>query len=696
MFLAYQIVALMKVTQFVRLRLFQWALVATAIATASATAVAAVNLKLVSPVGGTALPFTVGQAFKKGEVPASSAVVADISTIQALVKNRWPDGTAKFAIVSGHVTLSANTVRTINLRAGTPTPAATPISLANLQATGVSASIWFSPFGTVSWAGTQWTSPALTLASGPEMSAWVFRKPIGTDPHLVAWLEVRAYKGGRVNVLPWIENGYLRVAGPTEKIGTATFILGGTQRFSQALTLLNHQRAVLASGTTLTHWYRGDPQITARHDTTHLMATKMAPNYRAITPATSPLFARLPASYIPLDQAGYPLRMGQPGYHPSIGLLPEWDVAYLTTGADPRAWRGIMINAYCAGRYGIHFRDETTQRPLAFSTYPDLVMGSGAGTLARGASSKNLYTPPATGTAPPIYGSTHHPSMGYMAYLLSGWNYFLEEMQLLATANFLKNNNFTRQFTLGIFETYAGANGPRGAAWAIRTLLQAATITPDADPLRAQFVNSVVANVNYYHGRYVAIPNNPLGLVQPYPHGDYVPGGVFDAPPWQDDFVTATFGYIKELEVSDPATQVKLSQFLAWKYRSVVGRLGGSVADIAIGYPNGALYTLFYSPTDKPDWTGGKGPWYANWAAVAQAMQLPAFAAAGAPLLSGHPIEATYYWGNLMPALSYAVDHGAPGAAAGWDRVTTASNFPIQAADYIDNPVWGVRPRTRQ
>ena len=73
-----------------------------------------------------------------------------------------------------------------------------------------------------------------------------------------------------------------------------------------------------------------------------------------------------------------------------------------------------------------------------------------------------------------------------------------------------------------------------------------------------------------------------------------------------------------------------------------------------------------------------------------------AFAAAGAPLLTGHPIEATYYWGNLMPALSYAVDHGAPGAAAAWDRGTTASNFPIQAADYIDNPVWGVRPRTRR
>jgi hypothetical protein len=79
----------------------------------------------------------------------------------------------------------------------------------------------------------------------------------------VAWLEVRAYKGGQVEVLPWIENGYLQVAGPTSKAGTASVSIGGTQRFSQSLSLLNHQRAVLASGSTLTHWYGGtDPKIT--------------------------------------------------------------------------------------------------------------------------------------------------------------------------------------------------------------------------------------------------------------------------------------------------------------------------------------------------------------------------------------------------------------------------------------------------
>src|SRR5207249_3272371 len=177
----------------------------------------------------------------------------------------------------------------------------------------------------------------------------------------------------RVEVVPWIENGYLNVAAPTSKSGTAVFTLGGVSRFNQALSLLNHQRAVLAGGTTLTHWYGGaDPQITPRHGAAYLMATKLVPNYRGVTGASSPLFSRLVSSYTPLMQANYQTNMAATGYDPAIGLLPEWDVSYLTSAGDPRAYRAVLINGYAAGRYGIHYRDETTNRPLKFSSYPNL------------------------------------------------------------------------------------------------------------------------------------------------------------------------------------------------------------------------------------------------------------------------------------------------------------------------------------
>ena len=53
----------------------------------------------------------------------------------------------------------------------------------------------------------------------------MYRKQVGTDAHLVAWLEVRLFPGGLVEILPSIENGYLLVTGPTS-IGSPMYDVG--------------------------------------------------------------------------------------------------------------------------------------------------------------------------------------------------------------------------------------------------------------------------------------------------------------------------------------------------------------------------------------------------------------------------------------------------------------------------------------
>ncbi|NUZ05169.1 hypothetical protein [Piscinibacter koreensis] len=645
---------------------------------------------LTSSVGGSALPFTLGQALRQGDVPSGKILTASGAESQFVVKNRWPDGSAKYAVISGRADLTANSPKTIALSVAAEPAATAALSSADLKTTGITASIQYGSFGTANWTTTDWDKPEQAVVSGPQMSAWTFRKPIGNDPHLVGWLEVRAYKGGRVEVLPWVENGYLRVAAPTNKAGTVTFTLGGMPRFSQALNLLNHQRAVLASGTALTHWFGNDPKVTPRHDTAYLMATKLVPNYRANTPANSALFSRLAQAYTPLERSNLPVAMGDTGYDASIGLLPEWDVVYLTSGGDPRAWNAVIINGYAAGRYGTHFRDETTNRVPRISAYPNLVSEGSNGVNGTGTSTKGTYTPTATGGMPPTFGSSHQPSMGYMAYVISGWNYFIEEAQQVAFSNYLKNGDNTRFYAQGVFETSAGANTTRGAAWAIRTLAQATVLTPDADPLRNEFVSSLSDNVSYYYNRYIAVPSNPLGLVQPY--ANYGSGDPLVSATWQDDFFTATFGYIKDLAAHKDSVQTQLDGFLSWKYRSVVGRLGtGAASDWSYRY--GAQYTTPYAPKANTDWWGGTGPWYASWGEMARAVGVPMSGNPGDSLESGYPVLGTGYWGNLMPALAYAVDHNAAGAVAAWQRVTSASNWPQQAADYDVNPVWGVKPR---
>jgi hypothetical protein len=661
-----------------------------------------VSFELTSSVGGVDLPFTVGQAFRQGDVPSGSNLASSLGTLQVVAKNRWPDGSLKFAIVSGRTTLVANVPGVISLGIGSPTGGAA-LTTTNLRATGVTAAIGAGTFGSVSWTGTDFDSPFLTWVSGPEMSSWIYRKPIGSDPHLVGWLEVKLYAGGAVEVLPWVENGYLRVAGPTDKNATYTFSLGGTQRFSQSVDLLNHQRMVLASGSTLTHWLGTDPRIVPRHDVAALEASRLVPAYAGVTSSTSTLWGRITQTYTPLAQSDYPTSMGATGYHGSIGPIPEWDVAYLTSQADPRAYRGVIVNGYCAGRYGLHFRDETTNRPPRFSSYPNLVLHASSGVADIGASSTGSYTPAATGPTPPAWKTSHHPSVGFMAYLLTGSFYFMEEIEFSATIGYLKQNDggpyANRGGSKGILRSDAGANTTRGAAWSLRTLIQAAAITPDGDPLQAEYATSFEENVNYYHGLLIATSNNnPQGVCPPYT--DYTTG----APPfmhsiWMEDFLTFAFGYGKDLVSLSGTGSTKLDAFLAWKYQSVVGRFGGGGSN-EYCYRDAAVYTMAVSPNDATNFDGADPPgsWYSTWGEIYLATLGHANDCNSGTTLRGSsgasPATFDGYWGNLRPALSYAVDHGAAGASAAYSRLTGASNYATGAATLNDVPVWGVKPRT--
>ena len=652
----------------------------------------AMRFTLISPLTSTSAAFCIGYAFRKGDVPAGSSVVADIEHLQATPKNFWPDGSLKFAVIAGRAPLAADVPLTVNLSTGAP-GAGSALSLADLRATGITAAIECGPFGMPVWSGTDWEAPFQAWIAGPEMSSWIYRKQVGGDTHLVAWLEVRLFAGGAVEVLPWIENGYLNVAGPTSKSTTYGFVLGGTRRFSAAIDLPNHCRTPLISGAAVSHWLDHDPQVTPKHDTDYLQSTAIVPAYRALVPSTAAVVATLPSTFSPLQQGNYPGAMGAGGYHRSIGLLPEWDVLYLTTESH-QAYSGVIFNAFGAGRYGIHFRDETTHRPLRFSRYPYLVVGGGSGVSGRGAPTKGTYTPNASGTVPPIWASSHQPSVGFMAYLVTGRWYFMEEVQFAATLNYLKNGDQTRNRSEGVFQTSVGANTTRGAAWAVRTLVQAAFVTPDTDSaLRSEFLASLQANIDWLHTRYVAQPHNPFGWVQPY--SDYTASagdGVYFDAAWMQDFHTAAFGYAKAMEFElSPAGQTRLSEFFAWKARSIIGRLGGG-APTDFLYADAAQYTIAVAPSDSPDFVTGHGPWHADWGAIyADTLKTPNPGSA-AGLRGAYYPEGTSYWGNLQPAIAYAVQHGVPGALEAYQRMTSASNWPQIIPTFDRNPVWSVYP----
>ncbi len=641
----------------------------------------------------TLAPFTLGYAFRQGDVASDQTLVSDTARLQVVPKNRWPDGSLKFAVISGQANLLGNTPLTVILRSGTASTVAA-LSLANLGASGAVATVDCGIYGSANWAGADWDSPFQAWISGPYMSSWVYRKPVGTDAHLVAWLEVRLYVGGAIEVLPWVENGFLRVAGPSSRATTFTFALGDSQRFSAAVDLPNHCRTPLVAGATLSHWLGEDPQVTIGHDTAYLQASALVPAYRAMVPANASAIASAVATYVPLQLGNHASAMGMAGYHGSVGLLPEWDVLYLTVPSQ-KTLASVIVNAYGAGRYGIHFRDETTQRPLRFSSYPNLVVGGGSGISSSGASSKSSYTPNATGTVPATWASSHHPSLGFMAYLVTGRWYFMEEVQFVATLNYLKNTDTSRLNAQGIFDSSAGANTTRGAAWAIRSLAQAACITPDDDTaLRSEFLASLQANIDWNHARYVAQPNNSFGWVKPYSDYTGVGDGVYVEAAWMQDFYTAAFGYAKALQPGiTGASNQRLSEFFAWKARSIVGRLGG-IALTDFLYADAAQYTIAVAASDTPDFVNGTGPWHADWGAIYAATLKSPNPGVAPGLRGGNFPDASSYWGNLQPAIAYAVQHQVPGALQAYQRMTGAANWRQLEVSFNVSPVWSVRPIT--
>src|SRR5581483_1350411 len=428
-------------------------------------------------------------------------------------------------------------------------------------------------------------------------------------------------------------------------------------------------------------------------------ATKMVPTYRGTTASNSALWSRIKQTYTPLTEANVRyVGMGSAGYAPFIGPLPEWDVAYLTSQGDSRALASVTVNAYAAGGFDIHFRDETTNQPPKFSSYPNLLIGDNE-PAGLGTSSTNTFTPTASGTSGAGWDTPHHPSLGYMAYLLLGRFYFLEETQFVSTMIYLQNTDTNRQFSQGVLRTDVGALTTRGAAWALRTLVQAAAITPDGDALQTELLNSWANNIAYYHAKYVAQPNNPQGWAKPYSNYNDPNSPYYNAT-WMEDFLTFSFGFGSAINLNiTTANKAKLDALFAWKAQSIIGRLGGSGAT-EFYFADAAQYVFPVASSASSNWDTGSGPWYNNFGEAYNALKSSTnpngacslCTGTGNSLRGGNFPDATSYWGNLQPAISYAVQLNVTGATAAYNRMIGATNWSQLTAGFNDDPVWGVAP----
>lgn len=701
------------------------------------------SFRLASTAGANSAPFAVGMALRQSEIPQGQAVVGDgLSNLQVDVRNRWPDGSAKFALVSGRATVAAGSPIVVTLRAGTSASSGAALTEADLLASGVDATLQFAGGALVrlrsligvaaagAGSGAVTGGRVRALASGSQMSAWLYCSPLGGNAHLMAWFEVRYFGGTALHVLPWIENGWTRVGSCAGQAGTLTFTLAGTTRFDQAnVHIANHCRVVAQDAVGVGYWSGTAPDLYAAPDPLYLQATKLVPTYLADTSAASSRLGSLsqrhsPALYGQLttsardsggnatDNGDFDAGMANAGYHTGIGLLPEWDAFYLTSSADQRAWRAVLANALGYGRYGVHFRDENTLRPVIPSDAPNKTLPQGSnhnisdlGANQFGASETlpTVASLTVNGVVlkPEYWAQTHHPSAGFLAYLLTGHEFFLELSQFVASTCFLRQNNVHRNYASGYQHTYRETN--RGAAWALRSIFQAASISLDASPPQASFVGIASSNIQLYFSNYVASPCGSFGAPRPY--SNFQPTAVparYNINAWELDFWVAAWGYGVSLGMALPSARAnELGAFFQWTGQWIVGRLGSLGDATAYGF-NAAgrqnSVAIASSSTDAP-WINNQGPWLSNWGEAFQLTHGASNATNTSTTLgafdsnNGFFPDATSYWGNLQPAIAYAVDLRVPGAVAAYARMTNAPNWNQFVSATQTAPVWAVRPR---
>lgn len=652
-------------------------------------------------------PFTVGHAFKQGDIPSGQTLTG----LQCSIKTTWPDGSAKFVVVSGYATLTSNVARTVGCQVGTA-PSGANVATSALAA--VTASIGYAS-DTASFGSGDWGSPFETVTSGPLMSSWKYRKPIGADAHLVAWLEVRAYSSGAVEVLPWVENGFLTGTSPGNKSGTYTFSLGGSQRFSSAIDVKARTRIPLLSGAgVFSYWVGSDPAVSPAHSAAYLMSTGMVPYYGWGAPTDATLNA-LPTGYTANTRAGVAFEMSDAGN--SAALIPTYGVLYLTSGGDVRAWRSAMVYGFSGGSWGTHYRDASTHHVPSLADIPSATF-NGTSTPTIPANSGTTNGTPAT---------THQPSFGYLPALLSGWNWFFEESAFWSVWNYLNPRVNSRRGetsyesspfrnangSAGVIDPRTGDYSNRGAHWSIRTLAQTLALCPSSHPTHASWVAAWEANTDFYKAIFVDgtfAPGwvSPQGILGEYSSDSDSLYGPFGADTswhgagWMNSFGVQSWGFASDLGLpQSSASQTRHAAARDHAYKQVVQRADDGLS----GRYNWRRFMVYSYPIGTDAVGMPMDTWYT--AAESYSHYLTAHSLASIPSTFGLTLKqhssdtdltsadttSSDYGAFATAALAYAAKHSASGAAAAWNRVSGASNFRASFAPVFEaDPEHGVLP----
>src|SRR5476651_1677617 len=528
----------------------------------------------------------------------------------------------------------------------------------------------------------------LPWLAGGLANEWTLSAPLHNaagqvHPLLSARFDVRAYAGAKqakVDVV--IENDWAFQAGPQNVVYDAQIKVGGQLAYSK-LALTHYRQARWKK----TLWWGAAPQVAIKHNIAYLIASKAVANYDQSAIPSSATLAQLRLAFSgavtePMQRGLATAYMPQTGGRPDLGLLPGWAVTYLLS-MDKDAKAAMTGTADLAGSWSSHYRDQKTGRVVSLVDYPYMTILGHAGDTINPATKKSEAFPACGGdcSTPLTADSAHEPNFAYLPYLVTGDHYYLEELQFWAMFNILQGNPGYRNAAQGLIKW----DQIRGQAWTLRSLSEAAAITPDADPLKAQFTTFLTNNLNWYNATYSnnSAPNNALGAITDANALVYNNGR--GLAPWQDDFFTVATGHAAELGFA-PANAL-----LHWKSTFPVQRM------LAAGYCwiDASIYEMMV----RDSATSAN---YTDMAHVYQASETPAVSslACGSAAMAtamklkvgemvGYANSIDGYPAYFQGALAYSVNAGNADAARAWALYQSRSIKP----DYTMGAQFDILPR---
>lgn len=636
----------------------------------------------------TNVHFTAGQVFAPGDLPAGSF----LEGLQLDVKATHPDGSVRHALVSGVLPMIGPLgVETIEL------------AVADKAPSGEVESKFIPGLVRVMIDGVRYTA----RNSAPVVRDWMkgnvvneyhTPSPFMSDdglrhPHLMARFAARCYAGERTRFDVAIENNWAYEPDPQNFTYDVEIEIAGEVVHAQDnLTHFHHARWRNL------YWVGGEPQIHIKHDVAYLIASRALPNYdRSVKMRETTLAGYVKnwndANVAPMKIGPFVQRaMATTGGRNDIGILPGWAAAYLIS-QDERAKRVTIGVSNLAGSWSIHYRDQNTDQPISVIDFPRMtLLGNPGDTLNRLTGKREAFPVLSSKANPSPYSpdAAHQPNFSYLPYLVTGDHYHLEELQFWAQYNIFRSNPGFRGGALGLVHS----EQIRGQAWSLRSVLDAAYITPDNDRLKKHFNQILYNNIIAYSANYLegGPLHNKLGVLTKgaaatgYKDGTDEPMPKTAAAPWQDDFNTAVWGMVVERGYMDA------EPMFLWKARFPIGRMVGD----GVCWMAGANYTYVVRATED-------GPIYETFAEAYRDTVGEATAALGcgdeaaAALenkpndMGGYSSSATGFPSNMQPALAYAATTSEAGLRA-WRQFMARGIKP----DYGISPQFAILPRDAQ